>query len=122
MYDYKKHAEAMLEVESLVAYASNVCEGMHPANNQMEERQYNNTASGVFGLMAGALDRAYALMSEHEADFRRAHGLGYGEYGKAVERESYNNEEWLFIRAMRKATPEVRKSIVTLLHMGGITK
>ena len=120
MYDYMKHAEEMLEVESLISYALMASEGLQPADDQMQEAQFRNTSTGVFGLIAFALDKAQGLLQERESDFRKAHGIGYGKGGKAVEREDCNNDEWLFIRAMRKATPEVRKSITTLLHIGGV--
>jgi hypothetical protein len=71
-FDKKKHADTLIELELLVCHCMMLSEGLRPANNQMSDRQYCNTAAGAFGLMAFALNHAYDLISEQECVCRAA--------------------------------------------------
>ena len=77
-FDGQKHTNALIEASCLIGYAHGLCDGLQPANNQMGERQDNNTAAAAFGVMASALLATYELVSETEFDFSQAYGVRYG--------------------------------------------
>ena len=76
-FDYKKHADILLDVYCIVSNALKASEGLQLASGYLNLGQYSETAAGVFGLMALALDKAYDVLSEAERHFRLAHGLKY---------------------------------------------
>ena len=77
-FDEKNHAEILLEASGLVGYAASLCEGLSPANGQMNHKQFNSTAAGAFGVLALALDKAFWALQEAEHDYRESHGITYG--------------------------------------------
>ena len=77
-FDKQKHADTLLEVETLVCKALMLCEGMSDASCQMGDRQYGETSAGAFWLVAFALERVHELMTDTEVNFRLSHGLHYG--------------------------------------------
>ena len=81
-------AAALAEAGGLICNALMLCEGMTPANNQMDDKQFSNAASGAFGLMAFALERAFALISEAE----REPILAYEPRSSAPPRAKQRNE------------------------------
>ena len=73
-FNPQKHFDEMLEVESTLVYAFMLCEGMYPANNQMEDKQYMNACVGVFYMLSKALDIAHDMMNEMGIAFREHYG------------------------------------------------
>lgn len=74
VFDAQEHFNAVLEIESIVCYASMLCEGMYPANGQMEEKQYMEVAAGAFYMLNVALEKAHGIINDMEGPFKAHHG------------------------------------------------
>ena len=58
--------ERWLKLESLVLNCHMLADFMSTANNQMNEKHYEEGAAGAFHLMAFALEEAHCIMDEYE--------------------------------------------------------
>lgn len=78
----KEHAKKLLDVEITVSHAAMLSEGMSYANNGMTDKLYANMATGAFGILGVALDKAYEDISEVNLKLVRKKGLQHTLDGK----------------------------------------
>ena len=52
----------LLEVESIVCYAHQLCDGLYPASCQMDDKQFVQASAGALHMLSIALDKAHSIL------------------------------------------------------------
>ena len=72
-----EHAKNMLDVETIVAHAQMLSEGMSLICVGTNDKNYVNMAVGAFGVLSVALNNAYVTISDAGTDYVHNNGLQY---------------------------------------------
>lgn len=76
-FDKKEHAKKLVDVETVVAHAAALTEGLGYASNGMPDKNFASMATGAFTILGIVLNDTHRTISEETNNFVFGNGLQY---------------------------------------------